>query len=108
MNTDINVEIGSLTQAKAIIGQQLNAIEEALAKAEAAGAKAVSSCGGAGTRVGGAINSKLVAVNREEFKKTKETITNFLESVGKVEQSYQEQEDELLRAINAFSTDSVQ
>ena len=102
MNNNINVEISDLQSAVSTIYTEIDNIEKALANAETAGNNAINALGGTSTPAGDATNSKMVAINKEEFDKTKTSIHNFWESLTNTSKTYQAAEDDFVNKINSY------
>ena len=102
MNNNINVEIGDLGTAISTISSELETIDEIIKDAKAAGDAAINALGGEGTPAGGAVKSKMITINDEEFEKTSKSINNFFESLGNVQKTYTEAENEFVDMINKF------
>ena len=98
----VNVNIDSLETAHEKLKSLLNAIEDTLKKADAAGKSAVEAAGGESTRVGQAISQSLVTVNSNEFVRVKERVTNLCEGVRIIQNAYAQEEDELVKAVNNY------
>lgn len=98
----VNVNIDSLETAHEKLKSLLNQIEDTLKKADAAGKSAVEAAGGESTRVGQAISQSLVSVNSNEFIRVKERINNLSEGVRIIQTAYEQEEDELVKAVNNY------
>ena len=99
---DVNVNIEGLGTAASSIEGIFTAIDNALKAAETAGENAIAAVGGTGTRVGAAINDSFVGVNTTEFQKARNSVQNMLGNVGQVHTVYQQEEDDIVNAINTF------
>lgn len=102
MDNNINVEIGDLRTAISTISSELETIDGIIKDAKAAGDAAINALGGEGTPAGGAVKSKMITINDEEFEKTSKSINNFFESLGNVQKTYTEAENEFVDMINKF------
>ncbi len=98
---DINVSTESLNQGATDIKTCLAALNEAISNTKAAGEAAISAVGGTGTKIGAAINSKLVAVDEEQFKKACSSLEDLANSLSQTGNEYDEEEDALLKAIES-------
>lgn len=103
MNNNINVEISDLSTAINTISNELETIAKIIQDAKAAGDAAINALGGDGTPAGGAVKSKMITINDEEFEKTSKSINNFFESLGNVQKTYSEAENEFVNLINNFN-----
>ena len=102
MNNDINVEVSDLKVAATTILNELDNINKALDKAETAGNNALAAFGGSGTPAGGAVDSQMISINRDEFTKTKTSINNFLDSLTNVGNTYQTAEEDFVSKIKSY------
>ena len=102
MDNNINVEISDLGTAISTISNELETINVIIKDAKAAGDAAINALGGEGTPAGGAVKSKMITINDEEFEKTSKSINNFFESLGNVQKTYTEAENEFVDMINKF------
>ena len=98
----VNVNTDSLEAAHERLKGLLSQIEDTLKKADAAGKSAVGATGGESTRVGQAISQSLVTVNSSEFVRVKERINNLSEGVRIIQTAYEQEEDELVKAVNNY------
>lgn len=108
MNTgDINVSTETLNQGATDIKTCLNALTEAINNTKASGEGAIAAVGGTGTKLGGAINNKLVAIDEAQFKKAVESLNSLAEALSKTSNEYDSEENELLKAVESHVPDSM-
>ncbi len=105
---DINVSTETLNQGATDIKTCLAALNEAINNTKAAGDAAISSVGGTGTKIGGAINGKLVSVDEEQFKKVCASLEDLANALSQTGNEYDEEEDALLKAIESHVPTKIQ
>lgn len=105
---DINVSTESLNQGATDIKTCLAALNEAISNTKAAGEAAISAVGGTSTKIGGAINGKLVAVDEEQFKKACASLEELANSLAHTSNEYDEEENALLQAIESHVPTTIQ
>ena len=106
-NGDINVTTETLNQGATDIRTALNALQEAVNNTKAAGEGAISAVGGTGTKLGAAINGKLVSIDEAQFKKALESLDSLAEALTKTGNEYDAEESELLKAVEGHVPASV-
>ena len=98
----IDVNTDSFEDAHAKLKKLIADMEATLKQADQAGKDAVAAAGGESTRVGQAMGQSLVAVNSTEFTRVQDRINTLDQGVQILTNAYQQEEDELVKAINNY------
>ena len=101
MDTYANLE--NFEEAKTTIHSILDEMDSFIKQAKNASESVLNSVGGTQTRIGGLIQNKITAVNEEIFVKAKNSLTNMVDNVTTISNTYAQEEDEIANAISNFS-----